>query len=138
MASRKKSVTARDDEKDSRPLVLVVDDYDDAREMFCEYLELAGFRVVSAKDGREALDRASELVPDVVVMDLSLPVVDGAEATRRLKKGELTKTIPVIVLSGHQEESVATGLACDAYLRKPCLPDVLVSEVQKQVRARRP
>ena len=65
--------------------VLVVDDYPDAREMYTEYLEYTGFEVVQAANGREALKQAIEARPDIILMDLSLPVMDGWEATRRLK-----------------------------------------------------
>ena len=78
----------------SKPLVLVVDDYQDAREMYAEYLEFSGFRVEQATNGAEALDKAFALLPDVILMDLSLPIIDGWEATRRLKGDERTRTSP--------------------------------------------
>ena len=68
------------------PLVLVVEDYDDAREMYAAYLRLDGFRVEEAGDGVEALRLAAALAPDAIVMDLSLPVVDGFETIRRLRQ----------------------------------------------------
>src|ERR1700731_4309997 len=71
--------------KTERPRVLLVDDYPDAREMYTEYLEFSGFDVVQASNGMEALERAAEDTPDIILMDLSLPVMDGWEATRRLK-----------------------------------------------------
>ena len=67
-----------------RPMVLLVDDYDDAREMYAEYLKFSGFETLQAASGPEAVKRALESRPDIVVMDLSLPVMDGWEATRRL------------------------------------------------------
>src|SRR6476661_5895254 len=67
------------------PLVLVVDDYRDARELYAETLLVAGFRVAEAADGHQAVDRARALLPDVVLMDLSLPGKDGWQATRELK-----------------------------------------------------
>jgi two-component system cell cycle response regulator DivK len=73
-----------------RPRVLLVDDYADAREMYSEYLEFCGFDVVEAGNGIEALQRAAEEAPDIILMDLSLPVMDGWEATRRLKADERT------------------------------------------------
>src|SRR3954451_15169895 len=66
-------------------LVLVVDDYQDAREMCCEYLTYCGFRVAEARNGQEAIEKAAQLLPDLILMDLSLPGMDGWEATRRLK-----------------------------------------------------
>jgi two-component system cell cycle response regulator DivK len=123
----------------NKPLVLVVDDYADAREMYAEYLEFSGFRVAEAKNGAEALDKAFALTPDVILMDLSLPVMDGWEATRRLKADERTRGIPVVALTGHALSGHSNGAreaGCDAFVTKPCLPDALVQEVKKQLAAR--
>src|SRR2546430_2241223 len=83
------------------PLVLVVDDYQDAREMVAEYLAYTGFRVAEARNGAEAIEKAQSVSPDLILMDLSLPVMDGWEATRRLKADARTKKIPIIALTGH-------------------------------------
>ena len=82
--------------KVERRRVLVVDDYPDAREMYAEYLKYSGFDVIEAGNGREALDRALDSAPDIILMDLSLPVMDGWEATRRLKADKLTAGIPIV------------------------------------------
>jgi two-component system, cell cycle response regulator DivK len=122
-----------------KPLVLVVDDYQDAREMYAEYLEFSGFRVAEAKNGQEALDKAFELTPDVILMDLSLPVMDGWEATRRLKGDARTRHIPVVALTGHAlkgHSDNANEAGCDAYVTKPCLPDALVDQVRKMIARR--
>ncbi len=124
-----------------RPLVLVVEDYQDAREMYAEYLEFAGFRVAQARNGLEALEQAFELKPDVILMDLALPQMDGWEATRRLKADERTKTIPVVALTGHALAGHAEGArqaGCDTFVTKPCLPDVLVTEVWRVLDQMRP
>lgn len=116
------------------PLILVVDDYEDAREMYAEYLELSGFRTAQARTGEEALEKASTLLPDVVLMDLSLPVMDGCEATARLKSDPRTQHIPVVALTGHSEgphSDEARRAGCDAFVVKPCMPDTLVSELQR-------
>lgn len=123
-----------------KPLILVVDDYQDAREMYAEYLEFSGFRVVEARNGAEALDKAFEHTPDVILMDLSLPVMDGWEATRRLKADERTRSIPVVALTGHALSGHSNGAkdaGCDAFVTKPCLPDALVQEVKRQLAARK-
>ncbi|HET9449916.1 MAG TPA: response regulator [Aggregicoccus sp.] len=123
-----------------KPLILVVDDYQDAREMYAEYLEFSGFRVVEARNGAEALDKAFEHTPDVILMDLSLPVMDGWEATRRLKADERTRNIPVVALTGHALSGHSNGAkdaGCDAFVTKPCLPDALVQEVKRQLAARK-
>jgi CheY-like chemotaxis protein len=116
------------------PLVLVVDDFLDAREMYAEYFAFAGFRVAEAANGAEAIQKAFALTPQVILMDLSMPGMDGWEATRRLKADRRTKNIPVIALTGHAlagfPES-AKKAGCDAFVTKPCLPDTLVREVRR-------
>jgi len=77
----------------SPPLVLVVEDYQDAREMYAAYLQFSGYRVAEATNGIEAIERANELMPDIILMDLALPKMDGWEATRRLKLDDRTKHI---------------------------------------------
>src|SRR5262249_9261665 len=80
---------------------LVVEGFDDAREMYAEYLEFVGFQVEVARNGVEAVEKAQGAPPDIILMDLSLPVMDGWEATRRLKQDLRTRDIPVMALSGH-------------------------------------
>jgi two-component system, cell cycle response regulator DivK len=119
--------------KPDRPRVLLVDDYPDAREMYTEYLEFSGFDVVEAGNGQEALQRAVDATPDIILMDLSLPVMDGWEATRRLKEDARTSSIPVVVLTGHALAGMFEGAkraGCDAFVTKPCLPEDLVKEIQ--------
>jgi two-component system cell cycle response regulator DivK len=119
-----------------KPLVLVVDDYGDAREMYAEYLEFEGFRVEQAENGQQALARAEKNPPDVVLMDLSLPVMDGWEATRRLKANDRLRHIPVIALTGHALSGTAETAAqagCDAFVTKPCLPEDLVMEIRRAI-----
>jgi CheY-like chemotaxis protein len=114
--------------------ILMVDDFEDNREMYAAYLRHAGFLVEEAVTGTEALDKAFAVGPDLIVMDLSLPGLDGWEATRRLKSDARTKHIPIVVVSGHAlEGSVRSAQAagCDAFLRKPCLPNALLAEVRK-------
>ena len=118
------------------PMVLVVDDYQDAREMCAEFLVHCGYRVSEAKDGQEAVDKALAEHPDVILMDLSLPGLDGWEATRRIKKDARTKDIPVIALTGHALAGHSEGArdaGCDSFLTKPCLPDAMVAEVKRML-----
>jgi two-component system, cell cycle response regulator DivK len=118
------------------PLVLVVDDYADSRDVYAEYLKYAGFRVAEAANGQEALDKVGELLPDVVIMDLSLPIMDGWEATRRLRRDPETRGIPIIALTGHVlagHSNRAKEAGCDAYLAKPCLPEELLEEVKSML-----
>ena len=118
------------------PLILVVDDYQDAREMYAEYLQFSGFRVAEARNGNEAVERAFALKPDLILMDLSLPGMDGWEATRRLKADEATKNIPIVALTGHALAGASEGArkaGCDSFVTKPCLPDDLVVEVRRML-----
>jgi len=117
-----------------QPLVLVVEDYQDAREMYAAYLQFSGFDVAEATNGVEAIEKAQSLMPDIVLMDLALPRMDGWEATRRLKNDERTKNIPVVALTGHALAGHAEGArqaGCDAFVTKPCLPDALVAEIKR-------
>jgi two-component system, cell cycle response regulator DivK len=120
----------------TRPLVLIADDTEDVRTICAEYLEFHGYQVVTAADGQEALDRAFAHPPDLVVMDLSMPVLDGLEATRRLKADERTRHVPVIALTAHaMRSSLAEALAAgfDAVVTKPCLPKDLEAEISRQL-----
>ena len=123
------SPTARE-----RQLVLVVEDYQDAREMYAAYLQFSGFDVAEAANGVEAVEKTTELLPDIVLMDLALPRMDGWEATRRLKADARTRHIPVVALTGHALAGHADGAreaGCDAFVTKPCLPDALVAEIRR-------
>ena len=121
------------------PLVLVVEDYQDAREMYAAYLQFSGYRVAEATNGIEAIEQANELMPDIILMDLALPKMDGWEATRRLKMAEKTRHIPIVALTGHALAGHAEGArqaGCDAFVTKPCLPDALVAEIKRMLTAR--
>jgi len=116
------------------PLILIVDDFEDNREMYVQYLNFAGYRVAEAANGHEALEQAFAMHPDLIVMDLSLPGMDGWEATRRLKKDERTKHIPVVALTGHAlagHSKTAIEAGCDAFVIKPCLPEDLAAEIRR-------
>jgi CheY-like chemotaxis protein len=122
----------------TNPLILVVDDYQDAREMYAEYLQFSGFRVAEARNGNEAVEQALALKPDLILMDLSLPGMDGWEATRRLKADDTTRHIPIVALTGHALAGASEGAkkaGCDSFVTKPCLPDDLVVEVRRMLGA---
>jgi len=123
-----------------QPLVLVVEDYQDAREMYAAYLQFSGFEVAEAGNGIEAIEKTLELLPDIVLMDLALPRMDGWEATRRLKNDPRTRHIPIVALTGHALAGHAEGAreaGCDAFVTKPCLPDALVTEINRLLDAHR-
>jgi CheY-like chemotaxis protein len=114
------------------PLILIVEDFDDAREMYRDYLEFSGFRVETARDGREAIEKAKTLQPDLILMDLSLPGIDGWEATRLLKAAPDTRHFLIVALSAHAlatEGDRARAAGCDGFIAKPCLPSDLVDEI---------
>jgi CheY-like chemotaxis protein len=114
--------------------VLIVDDFEDNRAMYAEFLRYSGFEVIEASDGAQAIEQATAMTPDVIVMDLSLPVLDGWEATRRLKGDPRTRHIPVVALTGHALEGHSQGAreaGCDWFLAKPCLPETLLNTLNE-------
>ena len=121
------------DSGDERALaVLVVEDQDDTLDLTSELLAQAGFMVVTARNGIDAVDSAVKLLPDLILMDLSLPLMGGIEATRLLKSDERTSDIPIIAITGHQNYAhTAREAGCDAFLTKPCPPERLLAEVSR-------
>jgi two-component system cell cycle response regulator DivK len=120
------------------PLVLIVDDVQDNRTIYVLFLKFSGYRIAEAENGVEALEKATTLLPDVIVMDLSLPIMDGWEATRRLKGDPRTKHIPVVVLTGHalpEHAQAAREAGCDLVITKPCLPDQLMEAIRRILEA---
>ena len=121
----------------SAPLVLVIDDAEDNREVYVQFFEFQGWRTATASDGRDGLDKAAALKPDVIVLDLSLPIMDGWEVARRLKSNQATKAIPVLALTGHaldgsRKKALAAGV--DEYLTKPCLPADLAATIRRHLK----
>lgn len=105
-----------------RPLVLVADDDEDILQLLSFRLERAGYEIVQARDGDEALRLALELVPALAVLDVTMPGLDGFEVTRELRRNAATSTTPVILLTARaQATDVARGMAAgaDDYVRKP-------------------
>jgi two-component system, cell cycle response regulator DivK len=118
---------------DRAPLVLLAEDFEDARELYRDYLEFSGFTVHTVANGREAIDQALALLPDIILMDASMPVLDGWQATREIKTHPSTKHIPILALTAHAFEDAkqeARAVGCDGFVTKPCLPDDLVSQVR--------
>jgi CheY-like chemotaxis protein len=114
------------------PVVLIVDDIEDCRDVYGQFLRHAGYRVEEATDGHEALLKASTLGPDVIVMDLWMPRLDGWETIRSLKALPVTAGIPILVLTGDAYEKArrdAEAAGCEAYLVKPCLPTEVAGQV---------
>ncbi len=120
----------------AQPLVLVVDDYPDAREMYAEWLRVCGYRVATAGTVDEALALTHDLAPTVILMDLSLPGVDGFEATRQLKAASRTRHIPVLAVSGHacaETSRRALEAGCDGFLVKPTPLQEVVAAIERLV-----
>ena len=116
------------------PLILLAEDFEDARELYRDYLEFSGFAVRTATNGREAIDQALALQPDIILMDASMPVLDGWQATRELKANPATKDIPILALTAHAFDDArkeAKAVGCDGFVTKPCLPDDLVTRVRR-------
>ncbi len=109
--------------------ILLVEDNEMNRDMLSRRLERKGYEVVMAVDGQKAIDLAASVKPDLILMDMSLPVIDGWEATRRLKADVLTKQIPIIALTAHampEDERRAREAGCNDYDTKPIeLPRLL-------------
>jgi CheY-like chemotaxis protein len=111
--------------------VLLVDDDADARIIYASYLRNQGCRVVTAADGRGALDKAAELIPDALVLDLAMPRVDGWTVLKELRASSWTTHIPVVVVTARNDARDEAFLAgCNAYLVKPCTPEVLWLQVR--------
>jgi two-component system cell cycle response regulator DivK len=111
------------------PKLLLVEDNEMNRDMLTRRLRRKGYEVVTAADGEQALAMARAEAPDLILMDLSLPVLDGWEATRRLKAADETRAIPVLALTAHalaEEREAALATGCDDYDTKPVdLPRLL-------------
>jgi two-component system cell cycle response regulator DivK len=114
--------------------VLLVEDNPHNRKIFSGMLTHSGFAVVEAEDGQQALEAVAKKLPDVILMDLSIPGVDGWEVTRRLKADARTQAVPIIALTAHAmrgDEERARAAGCDHYLAKPISPKKVVEEVRK-------
>jgi CheY-like chemotaxis protein len=112
--------------------ILLVEDNEYNRDMLTKRLQRAGFAVVAAVDGREGLDMAQSEAPDLIVMDLDLPEIDGWEATRRLKANPATSRIPVIALTAHamhQDLKKAVESGCNHFETKPVMFTRLLGKI---------
>ena len=115
------------------PVILLVDDYDDALEIYATYLTFHGYRVQTARNGREAVDAIEALKPALVLMDLRMPVLDGTEALHRIRRLPQFAHLPVLALTAHaldDERDAALAEGFDAVITKPCLPDELLNTVR--------
>lgn len=116
-----------------RKTVLIVDDHDNSRTTYAMYLEELGYRVLQAPDGAEGVRIARERLPDVILMDMTMPVVDGLEASRTLKGLPETAHIPIIAVTAvsllREQERIRD--VCDGLLGKPCPPQQICDEIRR-------
>jgi len=116
--------------------ILLVEDNEMNRDMLSRRLIRNGYDIVMAVDGGEGVAKALEIKPDLILMDMSLPVIDGWEATRQLKANEATKSIPVIALTAHameQDREKAMGAGCDDFDTKPVDIQRLLGKIQNLI-----
>ncbi len=119
---------------DLAPTILIVEDNEDNRIVYSTMLRHFGFTVLEAENGAEGILRARSGLPDLILMDIAIPLVDGWEAVQRLKKDPATAGIPIVALTAHampadRERAIQVG--CDGYLAKPCEPRAVVEEVRR-------
>lgn len=116
------------------PLVFVADDEPDARDLHALFLRYTGMQSQTAGNGLEAVTKAGELLPDLIVMDLRMPGLTGVEATARLMTDARTRGIPIVVLTASHDplmHRTAVDAGCDSLLTKPCAPDKLAAEIRR-------
>ena len=114
--------------------ILVVEDQEDNRQILRDLLSSAGYEMSEAGDGQEALAAVAKHRPDLILMDIQLPIMDGYEATRRIKADPNTKAIPIIVVTSYAlsgDESKARDAGCDAYVTKPYSPRALLAKIRE-------
>lgn len=118
--------------------VLLVEDNEDNRIIYGTILQHHGFEVVEAVNGIEGVRMAREILPDVILMDVSIPILDGWQATQLIKSDPTTARIPIIALTAHSLESDrerAREVGCDGYLAKPCGPGKVLAELARLIGA---
>lgn len=121
--------------------VLIVEDNEDNRIVYSTILRHHGFRVCEALDGEEGIEKARRELPDIILMDISIPVIDGWQVTETLKRETATKGIPIIALTAHAmpgDRQRAMAVGCDGYLAKPCEPRAVLAEVNRLIDLSRP
>jgi len=119
------------------PLVLIVEDDRSLRLMYGEYLRTAGFRIIDAHNGFQALEKAREQRPDAVVTDLAVPGMDGFEFCRALQQSAATRAIPILAVTGHSEylddPARFRHAGISHVLLKPCEPDAIARELRRLI-----
>jgi two-component system, cell cycle response regulator DivK len=114
--------------------ILVIEDTEDNRQILRDLLSSAGYEIIEAMDGESGVSMAAKEVPDLILMDIQLPVIDGYEATRRLKADPATRHIPVVAVTSYAlvgDEAKARDAGCDGYVAKPFSPRHLLETVRE-------
>jgi two-component system cell cycle response regulator DivK len=115
-------------------IILVVEDQEDNRQILRDLLDNAGYEMLEAENGEEALAAVAKRRPDLILMDIQLPVMDGYTATRTLKSSPQTSDIPIIVVTSYAlsgDETKARESGCDAYVTKPYSPRALLAKIKE-------
>jgi two-component system cell cycle response regulator DivK len=116
--------------------VLLVEDNEDNLVIYSTILRHSGFTVIEARDGQAGIDAAHREMPGIILMDVSIPLIDGWEATRRLKADPATAKIPIIALTAHalaSDQQKAVDAGCDGYIPKPAEPRVVLAAVRRHL-----
>jgi two-component system cell cycle response regulator DivK len=116
--------------------ILVVEDQEDNRQILRDLLASAGFEMLEAENGQEAITAATTHKPDLILMDIQLPILDGYEATRRIKADAALKAIPIIVVTSYAlsgDETKARAAGCDDYVTKPYSPRALLAKIRQHL-----
>ena len=114
--------------------ILVVEDAEDNRQILRDLFSMAGYDMIEAQDGAEGVAKATEHKPDLILMDIQMPVMDGYEATRRIKADPALKAIPVIAVTSYAlsgDEDKARSAGCDGYIAKPFSPRLMLAKVRE-------
>jgi len=123
--------------KSEKKVFLVVEDFEDSRFMMRRLLEMAGYQVLEASDGEQAVKIAVDARPSLILMDLSLPKLDGLSATREIRKKRLLRKIPIVAVSAHdspQTRAEALAAGCNEYVTKPIDFDILNSVLERYLK----
>jgi two-component system, cell cycle response regulator DivK len=121
---------------DTKKTVLLVEDNEDNLVIYSTILRHAGFEVIEARDGQAGIETAKARHPGLILMDVSIPIIDGWEATRRLKADPATADIPIIALTAHalaSDQLKAAEAGCDGYIAKPAEPRVVAATVKQHL-----
>lgn len=124
--------------KDGAPIILVIEDYTDSRTLLSSLLRARGFEVIEARDGKEGLRQASRVTPDLILMDLAMPEMDGVEATRKLRKIPSLSRTPIFAISAFataRVEGDALAAGCAAVFPKPLNIESLLAKIKATLKS---